>query len=301
MNIYLKAFGLLSLITLFASCKKDDDSANIAPPRDYGIQYATEKVDIETYLKTHYMTVDETNFDVAFDTITVDNPHVSIWDQTEYPLQNKIVNSNEIDYTVYYITFNEGVGEAPTRADNVLTSYRGTLMRNGRQFDYMPYPQVYSSLLTTIEGWQEIIPLFKTGVYVDIPNDPNPATFQDFGAGVMFLPSGLAYYNTPRSGLVKAYDPLIFSIKLYDLEYTDVDSDGILNKYETADGVDLNDYDTDGDGLPNYADADDDGDGYLTLDEIKIPDTDPVEYYEFDAIPPCSGGTLKKHLDPACH
>jgi FKBP-type peptidyl-prolyl cis-trans isomerase FkpA len=298
MNRYLKALGLLSLITLFAACKKDDDT-NIAPPRDHGIQYATEKADIETYLKTHYMTVDGTSFDVAFDTITAENPHVSIWDQTEYPLQNKIVNSNDIDYTVYYISFNEGVGEAPTRADNVLTAYRGTLIRNGKQFEYMPYPQVLSSLLTTIEGWQEIIPLFKSGVYVDIPNDPDPATFQGYGAGVMFLPSGLAYYNAPR-GLIRAYDPLIYSFKLYDMEYTDVDNDGILNKYETVDGVDLNDYDTDGDELPNYLDSDDDGDGRFTKDEITIPDSDPVEYYDFDEIPTCTGGTLKKHLDPSC-
>ncbi len=298
MNRFLKAFGLISLITIFTACKKDD-GANVAPPRDYTLQYATEKVDIENYLKSHYMTVDETTYDVTFAAIPEGGAQVSIWDQTQYPLQNKIVNSNDVDYTVYYIVLNEGVGQSPTRADNVLTAYRGVLL-DGTQFDYTPFPQNQSPLITSIEGWQEIIPLFKTGEYVDIPNDPNPASFQNYGAGVMFLPSGLGYYNAGR-GLISAYDPLIFSFKLYDLEYTDIDSDGILNKDETVPGTDLNDYDTDGDETPNYLDTDDDGDGYFTIDEITIPDSDPEAYYEFDAIPVCPGGTLKRHLDPACH
>lgn len=297
MNRISKAFCLVSLLTIFAACKKDD-GPNVAPPRDYAVQYATEKVEIEDYLKTHYMTVDA-NLDVVFAKIGAGETHTSIWDQTQYPLQSKIVNSNDVDYTVYYIVLNQGIGDSPTRGDNVLTAYRGILL-DGTQFDYTPFPQTQSPLISSIEGWQEIIPLFKTGEYIDIPNSPDPPSFQNFGAGVMFLPSGLGYYNSGR-GLISAYDSLIFTFKLYDLEYTDIDADGILNKDETVPGTDLNDYDTDGDGLPNYKDSDDDGDGYFTKDEIRIPNSDPVEYYEFDAIPICNGGTLKKHLDPSCH
>ncbi|WP_294823713.1 FKBP-type peptidylprolyl isomerase [uncultured Flavobacterium sp.] len=297
MNRISKAFCLVSLLTIFAACKKDDGN-NVPPPRDFGVQYATEKIDIENYLKSHYITVDA-NLDVTFAAIQPGSTQVSIWDQTDYPLRNKIVNSNNVDYTVYYIMLNEGTGESPTRADNVLTAYRGELL-DGTQFDYTPFPQTQSPLISSIEGWQEIIPLFKTGEYIDVPNSPDPPSFQNYGAGIMFLPSGLGYYNSSR-GLISAYDSLIFSFKLYDLEYTDLDNDGILNKYETVAGTDLNDYDTDGDEIPNYMDADDDGDGYLTKDEIKVPDTDPAEYYDFDAIPGCNGGTVKKHLDPSCH
>ncbi|AWH86808.1 FKBP-type peptidylprolyl isomerase [Flavobacterium album] len=297
MNRFLKAFGLLSIITLFAACKKDD-GVNVVPPRDYAVQYATEKVDIENYLKTHYMVVNPTTLDATFFAIPEGGTQTSIWEQTEYPLRNKIVNSNNVDYTVYYLMFNEGTGESPTRADNVLVAYSGTIF-SGLQFDSQPYPQTLSSLAGTILGWQEIIPLFKTGQYVDTnPNDP--PTFQNYGAGAMFLPSGLAYYNsTPASG-VSAYDSMIFTFKFYALEYTDIDGDGILNKYETVDGVDIKDYDTDGDDVPNYLDTDDDGDGHFTKYEIMIPDSSPAAYYSFDQIPPCSGGTLKKHLDPSC-
>ena len=81
--------------------------------------------------------------------------------------------------------------------------------------------------------------------------------------------------------------------------YTDLDEDGILNKFETVEGTDVDDYDTDGDEVPNYLDTDDDGDGYTTKREIENPETD--EPFPFEEIPTCPGGTLKRHLDPACH
>ena len=302
MNRYFKAFCILSIITFFASCKKDD-GANIAPPRDYGVQYAAEKDSIEKYLKTHYIVSVDEDFNIEFAEIEEGGEQVSIWDQEDYPLQSKMVNSNEVDYTVYYLVLNEGVGESPTRGDQILASYRGILL-DGTQFDYNPFPQDYSYLASTIEGWQEIIPLFKSGEYVDMPNDPNPAEFINYGAGVMFLPSGLAYFNGTPSSLVSPYDSMIFSFKLYDVEYADLDQDGILNKDETADGIEISDYDTDGDEVPNYLDTDDDGDGYTTKREREIettPEGEPMEYYEFEDIPTCAGGSLKRHLDPACH
>jgi FKBP-type peptidyl-prolyl cis-trans isomerase FkpA len=295
MNRYLKAFSLFSLIALFAACKKDD-SVTVAPPRDYGVQYAAEKDSIENYLKTHYIESVDEDMNIQLLPIPDGGDQVSIWDQDAYPLQNKIVNSNDVDYTVYYLVLREGVGETPTRGDDVMVAYRGTLL-DGTQFDYTPFPDALSPLPLFIEGWHNIIPLFKTGVYVDIPNSPDPPSYQDFGAGVMFLPSGLAYFNTTPSSIVSAYDSMIFSFKLYDLEYTDLDADGILNKDETVAGTDIKDYDTDGDETPNYLDTDDDGDGYTTLREITDPETDEV----YEVIPACSGGTVLKHLDPACH
>jgi hypothetical protein len=39
------------------------------------------------------------------------------------------------------------------------------------------------------------IPLFKTGD-TPIANADGTVTYNNFGAGVMFIPSGLAYYST---------------------------------------------------------------------------------------------------------
>lgn len=307
MNHFLKAFSLLAFIAFFASCK-DDDEATVAPPRDYAVQYATEKAQIEEYLKTHYFTVNE-NYDVTFDTLLPTSPQQSIWEQTQFPLQNKAVTLNDVDYTVYYLKFYEGDGKAPTRADNAVVQYKGSLL-DGTVFEDMPYPQSSSALYDKIEGWQEIIPLFKDGVLVPDTPEQDPAQYQGFGAGVMFLPSDFGYYNIYQ-GTIPSYSPLIFEFKLLSVTYTDLDGDGILNKDETVPGVDILEYDTDGDDIPNFLDDDDDGDGYTTLTELEkynyIDPANPVpfvpaQYYSFNdaAMLPCTPNGPKPYLDPTC-
>lgn len=303
MKRFLTALGLFALITFYASCEKDDGNAP-APPRDYTEQYAAEKDSIENYLKTHYIASVDEDYNVSLLPITNESEQTSIWDQTQYPLLSKLVTSidanNTPEYTVYYLVLNEGVGNMPTRADNVMVAYRGFTF-DDTEFDYRPFPE-FSSLANTIEGWQEIIPMFKSGVYVDVPNSPDPPQYTDYGAGVMFIPSGLAYYNAPTTVLISAYEPIAFSFKLYDVNYVDSDGDGILNKDERIGDGDVFDMDTDGDGTPDYLDTDDDGDGIGTRTEITIPNTsNPVQYYSFENIPTCPNGTVKKHLDASCY
>ncbi len=312
MNRFLKAFAIIGFITFLASCKKDDN--NYTPPRDYNVQYASEKDSIKKYLKTHYMTVDA-DFNVQLDSIDPDNPRPSIWDQTEYPIDSVTVKlkdlayyhntTNTPEYKVYYIKFRQGVGDKPTRGDDVLVSYRGTRL-DLTQFDYDPYPQSPLSLSSVIEGWQAIMPLFNAGTYVAEPNSPNPARYENYGAGIMFVPSGLGYYNT-GSGAVGAYQSLVFSFKLYAVNYADTDKDGIPDRYEYDQdpNEDIGKVDTDGDYIPNYLDADDDGDGASTKLELKIPGSSPTAYYTFDNAPDCSGDQTtasrrRLYLDATC-
>jgi hypothetical protein len=60
-------------------------------------------------------------------------------------------------------------------------------------FEEIKYPQQILSLFSTISGGRNI-PLFKTGD--TIANADGTVTYNNFGAGVMFIPSGLAYYST---------------------------------------------------------------------------------------------------------
>ena len=100
------------------------------------------------------------------------------------------------------------------------------------------------------------------------------------------------------------------NFKLYEI--TSLDTDGIPNYLEDlngdgymrvlATGV-INPDDTDGDGIPDFLDVDDDGDGISTKKEIT--DANGV-VYPFAAIPSCDGNTtnparIKKHLDKNCH
>ncbi|MGB1254785.1 MAG: choice-of-anchor L domain-containing protein [Thiolinea sp.] len=75
----------------------------------------------------------------------------------------------------------------------------------------------------------------------------------------------------------------------------DDDGDGVLTRYENYNGGTVADDDTDNDGIPDYRDDDDDGDGLLTKDEQADPDNDGnpadavdtegdglVDYLDFD-------------------
>ena len=327
---FFRFIFILVLTITFYSCSKSESTPITFSVRDYAAQYADDKVAIETFLRNHKFTNDA-NFNVTFSTTTPDAPDC-IYRQTAYPLLDTLVNQNGIDYHIKYIRFAQGTVNRPTQADSIYVSYRGRLLDtetpstasvddNAYQFDSRQNP-IWIPLTDVISGWRHIFPNFKTGTYTS--GGPNPTNFAGFGAGIMFLPSGLGYYAN-SSGIIGQYAPLIFTFKLYEVRYRDQDGDGILSKDERLMGTNpLTNwqsnplgYDTDGDGVWNMYDVDDDGDNYSTKFETKKTGSDvgigPSLYYPFNftplepkGIPDCSGNTtsstrLRKHLDPNCH
>ena len=313
---------LITTLSLF-SCSKNDTPAEITPARDYKVQFDADNTTIETYLKTNYITVNNhpgftDDQDVTISKITAGE--TSIWDQTTFQLKSREVNLHGIFYKVYYLVLRQGIGQSPTNADAVLASYNGRYLQSttadanttvaATGFEEVKLPQQFLSLLGTIKGWGEIFPQFKTGSYTS--NNDGTVTFTDFGAGVMFIPSGLAYYDY-GAGSIPGYAPLIFSFKLYEIQRLDSDGDGILNYQEDLNGdgymydyrnlvnypttPSTNPDDTDGDGIPNFVDIDDDGDNYTTKLELKKTDG---TYHTFETVPSCSGQTVKRYLTANC-
>lgn len=313
---------LITTVSLF-SCSKDNNTAEIVPPRDYAVQYATDLNDIEEYLKNYYIEDVSPDVDTKITKIPTGGTQPSIFSYLNSPtfpkLLSREVKLHDITYKLYYLVLREGIGASPSNADAVLAAYKGDYLSrkteasvttfSATQFEEVKHPQQMFSLLSTITGWGETFPEFKTGTYS--ANTDGTVSYSDFGAGVMFLPSGLGYYNS-GSASIPAYAPLVFSFKLYEISRLDSDGDGILNYQEDingdgymrvlATGV-VNPDDTDGDGIPNFLDVDDDGDGITTKKEIT--DANGV-VYPFAAIPSCDGNTtnparIKKHLDKNCH
>ena len=321
---------LITTVSLFSCSKKSDDEIEVVPPRDYATQYTVESALIETYLKTNYISVTQAPGKTEDQDVTI-LPLIagkqSIWDQKEYQLLNRIVELHNIKYTLYYLVLREGTGTSPCNVDGVFTSYNGKYLQEtttnaltnitATQFEEVIYPQQFYDLFGTIRGWKEIFPQFKTGNSVS--NSDNTVSHTDFGAGVMFIPSGLAYYNQAKSGIPQ-YSPLVFSFKLYEVQRLDheykivngqavADPDGIPSyleddgdgymwiKAELPDGA-KNPDDTDGDGIPDFLDTDDDGDNYATKLEIKNTITGLP--YPFEQIPTCASGK-KNYLDASCH
>ena len=322
---------LITTVSLFSCSKKSDDEIEVVPPRDYATQYTVESALIETYLKTNYISVTQAPGKTEDQDVTI-LPLIagkqSIWDQKEYQLLNRIVELHNIKYTLYYLVLREGTGTSPCNVDGVFTSYNGKYLQEtttnavtnitATQFEEVIYPQQFYDLFGTIRGWKEIFPQFKTGNSVS--NSDNTVSHTDFGAGVMFIPSGLAYYNQAQNGIPQ-YSPLVFSFKLYEVQRLDheykivngqaiADPDGIPSYLEDLDGdgymwikAELpdgakNSDDTDGDGIPDFLDTDDDGDNYATKLEIKNTITGLP--YPFEQIPTCASGK-KNYLDASCH
>lgn len=307
----------IASIALFSSCKKDDDSATITPPRDRSEQYAADIVDIEDYLKSHYLTVtmDAHNNPVpVINAIPEGGSQVSIWDQTDYPLQSKVLKNDSrvytttnglvgtviddpVSYKLYYLKIREGIGQSPTKVDSTLVSYRGFNLE-GKDFDYKQSP-LWFVQENVVAGWRNIMTEFKSGNAADDPSNPGNIAFTDHGVGVMFIPSGIGYFSS-SAGTLAAYSPMVFTFNLHKVQYVDNDGDGILSYNEdlNANG-DYYDDDSDGDGIPNFLDTDDDGDGTLTRREVS---DSFGRLYAFDLIPNCQGttGGLKRHLDPSC-
>ncbi len=280
-------FLALAAVAVLFSCDKNDSAPDYEILQDFGVQYTYDMQVIKEYLKTHYIEevvnnpggVDDQ--DIKLTRIPEGGTQESIWNS---PLLDSVhVERHTMTYTIFYIKQREGVADTPSRVDRVFTSYDGSYLRLGQEptrFEYVQTPSSYISLAEVIMGWSEIFPKFKAGNLVDNPG--NPASFNDFGAGVMFLPSGLAYYNQATATIPK-YAQLMFKFKLYDVKRSDDDGDGILSNDEDVDGDGFfTDDDTDGDGIPNYLDTDDDGDGHLTRNEIKFTFEGNTYLYPFN-------------------
>jgi FKBP-type peptidyl-prolyl cis-trans isomerase len=241
-----------------------------------------------------------------------------------YAISKKIQVLMQQDF--HYLVLNEGIDESPSNVDAVFTAYKGDYLQQVTkdgvttltvtEFERSSNPQQFFQLTSVIRGWSEVFPLFKKGTYTS--NSDGTVSYKDYGAGVVFIPSGLGYYSTGK-GTIPAYAPLVFNVKLYEIQRNDQDGDGIPSYLEDLDGdgymysftnttlyptkPTTNPDDTDGDEVPDCFDVDDDGDNYTTKLERSYKDANGVtKYYEFVDIPFCTGGNGKKrHLDPKCH
>ncbi|MFA9188505.1 FKBP-type peptidylprolyl isomerase [Flavobacterium sp. FBOR7N2.3] len=314
---------IITCLSLF-SCSKDDNSIEEVPLRDFGEQFAKDNDSIEKYLNNYY--IEEItdapgkleDQDIKMTKIPEGGnqaPLMSYLNSPTFPkLLTRTIKLHEITYKLYYLVLREGVGEKPCDVDGIFATYKGTLLNEtvfGQSFD----PQGLWNLDGTgangvfVEGWRQVFPQFRTGTYDESGNNDGTLVYNDFGAGVMFLPSGLGYYTGNSS--IPAYTPIIFSFKLYELRRYDQDNDGIPSYLEdingdgyvrTLPGGDPNPDDSDKDGVPDYLDIDDDGDGFTTRSEITVNGV----VTPFATIPDCSGDTTtsgrkRKHLDPSCH
>ncbi len=306
MNFIKNILVILVLSGVLISCSSDDDTGGtnvqLRDPEEVKVENMAE---IEGFLQTHFFEfVDNPqnpNFQkFTFDTIAGENSDKTPIIESDL-LESKQVIQRGVEYTLYYLIQREGNPQErkPTFADSTFVTFQGITIDN-ETFDTNPNP-VWFDLPQTVRGFYELMPELR-GSSGFVENGDGTLTFNDdFGIGVVFVPSGLGFFASPPVGSpIKRYQPIIFAVQLYKSKEADHDQDGIpsfmedLNNNGRVDdipeGDDIGD-DTDGDGLPNFVDRNDDGDSVLTRDEIIINEDGTIEF------PDSNGNGIPDYLD----
>ena len=291
-KFFRKAFYNFILLSLIYSCSNDSTVNNTVstPLEPIASQYALENDSIIEFLQNHFYNYDDFNklssnetVELIIDSISgVNSNKISLYDQVS-TISVEIADENDqiVLHNLYYIINREGNGPNPTVADSVFVSYKGLTLSNST-FDSRKDP-IWLDQTTVVRGFQEFLPLLKRGDI--IVNNNGSYSFDNFGIGMVFMPSRLGYYQNSTQ-TIPAYSPLIFQINLNTLNTTDHDSDRVNSVDEDInnDHIFTND-DTDSDGIPNYFDRDDDGDGILTKDEYDANSDGVVDDSDGDGVP----------------
>lgn len=278
---------ILFLVLGFVSCNNDDDGDSSVVARDRGEQYEADLDSIEQYLATHFYNYEEfeadptsSTFQVVIDTIAgLNSDKTPLIDQVSYKMVTD-TEDEDVVYKLYYLKVREGLGENPTFGDSTYVTYSGKMINDEDVFD-STITGTWQQLPYSIHGYREIMVEFN-GASDFVDNGDGTVTFENFGVGAMFIPSGLGYFEGTAPG--NSYASLVFTFSLFGVNSADTDGDGLLNIYEDIDDDRylFND-DSDEDIVSNFLDVDDDGDGLLTRDEldfneyvINIGENDPT-------------------------
>lgn len=289
-NTYLLIVGLIIL----SSCKKDDGpDLEVVPPRLLSEVAVEDDAEIVAFLKTHFYNKEEFqnapdgfDFKVKFDTIAgANSTKQSIFDSPDLITETISVISSDlgrddgevVNHKLYVLVVRQGVVEGkPTIGDFSILRYEGSLL-SGRLFDASSNQPIRFNLSSVVRGFGNGMEYFQTGEG-PIENPNGTVTYEGYGIGAIFIPSGLGYFDRSPNPLIPTYTPLIFKVDAFDYEPdSDFDGDGIPSILEDLNNNgNLNDDNTDGDSEPfsvylaNFNDTDDDGDGIPTRDEIEL-------------------------------
>jgi hypothetical protein len=217
---------------------------------------------------------------------------------------------DNVDYTLHYFVINEGgvsggsqLDYKPHVYDSLLCGYKNWNLEKDVMMEREFAPRWFDlQNQIAVSAFRQIIPTIN--IASGFTENNGQVTFQNFGSVLVFVPSGLAYFSSGAGSNVQPFDCLGFQINAYNMKRKDSDfivgngtnlgarNDFIPNIFEfnhpedftdivifdpvTKVTLDLWSFDSDGDGVPNFLDADDDGDNVLTRREIRYRiQTDP--------------------------
>ncbi|UNY97436.1 hypothetical protein MQE36_10065 [Zhouia spongiae] len=313
---------LLILSAIIFSCNKDDDGGTDVELRDPQEVADENDAAIVAFLETHFYNYEEfanppAGFDykVKIDTIAGENADKTPMMEMTEKLKIKIVehapdpDEAAVAHKLYTLIVRKGaaVEETLTVADSALVRYDGKLL-NGSRFDSRDVP-TWQSLPNLVRGYYSGAVELKKGSGFTENGDGTITFNNDYGIGLVIMPSGLAYFGSARAA-IPAYSPIMFQIDMLGMRLAvDHDGDGIPssledlneNEYLYDDNTDLewelkNGY-TRLSASPNFMDPDDDGDGTLTKNEYDVRNNETGAFGPDGEVDDTDGDGIPDYLD----
>lgn len=274
------------IIIIITNCSPDDGSDNVmlVEDRDRTEQQLADRDSLQNYLNTHYYNSGElagienpmpsdiiiTELEEG-ESVPADHTLLATADN----LETKTTIHAEAEYEYYILRINQGGGEASPRfTDQVAAIYEGRLVTDASVFDSVVTAEFFNlvgfdvnNTNGTIRGWQLVFPEFNVAENFEL--NSGVVEYNNFGLGVMFIPSGLGFFSRGTIPGVPSYSNLIFKFALLQTQENDHDGDGIPSHFEDLNNnSDVFDDNSDDDNAPDFLDIDDDNDGVPTIFEL---------------------------------
>lgn len=283
------------LAAIFVSCQDTDDGDEgvvLLESRDRVEQEMIDQVILTTYLETHFYSSGSlaSNPNPTINDIIISElPESGILPDPDNntllidAVERKFSLFREVNYEYFILRINQGGGnEIPNVSDDVLVNFQGSTL-NGGIFDNSVNPVPFD-LTQVVPGFSRAFLDFNVAEDFNVNSD-GTINFSNPGLGVIFMTSGLGFFDRPLPG-IPFFSQVIFKFELFQTEILDHDNDGIPSYLEDLDGdFDINTDNTDNDLSVNYLDTDDDNDGTLTINEDLEPDTQPTIDRDGDGDP----------------
>ena len=221
---------LVFLVVIVLACSPDDPDVELVPDRDRTEQQAEDLILLNEYLEAHYYNSEELSMlinasvtDIVItkleDGETLPAGHTILANSSD--LLSRTIVFEETTYQYFILKLNQGGGEASPRfTDKVRVAYEGSLTEDLSVFDgriIQDFDLVGAgSGLGLIPGWPRVFPEFN--VAQGFTTGADGVIYDNYGLGVMFLPSGLAYFSRGTVPGVPAYSNLVFKFALYQTE-----------------------------------------------------------------------------------
>lgn len=220
---------LFAVSVLAVSCKKDDDYKE-EPPRDRGEEAIAAQNEIEEFLSNYAYNYEDfenprEDFDyrVVFDSIAPGSDRTPLIEQVDYKMVEDLYEP-EVKYKLYYLKVAQGEGPAVADAEVAHITYETWRLSNNELLDRTgssePKPFVMDNKFSNT-GLKEVLKEFNAADGF-IENEDGTISYEGFGIGAAFVPSGLAFYNQPPLGtLIGYYNQLIYTFHVKGVTETE--------------------------------------------------------------------------------